>query len=235
MLHLAFISYNFVFFLAYFGKKQYFCNPKYQSISFVMLFQSQIHDFWEWLPWVRVRKEQKALRALVEQKRRIMTPEEVAAESGRIIAQIEQMSAFREAKTVLLFYPIHNEVDLRPLITKYGDQKTFLFPVTHRHSMEVRPYDGEDMMRKGRYGVPEPQTQTYTGPIDVIFVPGVVFDHHCHRIGRGGGYYDKFLAHQHHAKKIGVCYAFQLKKHNVPHKLTDHKMDRVVTPQQTIG
>ena len=200
-----------------------------------MLFEAQIHDFFSWLPWVRIHKEQKALRAVIEQRRRILTPEEVAADSARIISQIEQMSAFRDAKTVLIYYPVHNEVDLRPLLAKYGDQKTFLFPVTHRHSMEVRPYDGEDMMRRGRYGVPEPQTKTYKGHIDVIFVPGVVFDQHCHRIGRGAGYYDKFLSKQHLAKKIGVCYAFQLKKHTIPHSLHDHKMDRVVTPQRTIG
>ena len=200
-----------------------------------MLFEAQIHDFFSWLPWVRIHKEQKALRAVIEQRRRILTPEEVAADSARIISPIEQMSAFRDAKTVLIYYPVHNEVDLRPLLAKYGDQKTFLFPVTHRHSMEVRPYDGEDMMRRGRYGVPEPQTKTYKGHIDVIFVPGVVFDQHCHRIGRGAGYYDKFLSKQHLAKKIGVCYAFQLKKHTIPHSLHDHKMDRVVTPQRTIG
>ena len=200
-----------------------------------MLFEAQIHDLFSWLPWVRIHKEQKALRAVIEQRRRILTPEEVAADSARIISQIEQMSAFRDAKTVLIYYPVHNEVDLRPLLAKYGDQKTFLFPVTHRHSMEVRPYDGEDMMRRGRYGVPEPQTKTYKGHIDVIFVPGVVFDQHCHRIGRGAGYYDKFLSKQHLAKKIGVCYTFQLKKHTIPHSLHDHKMDRVVTPQRTIG
>jgi len=200
-----------------------------------MIFEAQIHDFLAWLPWVRVRKEQKAMRALAEQKRRIMTPEEVATESALIISQIEQMSAFRQAKTVLIYYPINNEVDLRPLLTKYGDQKTFLFPVTHRHSMEVRPYDGEDMMRKGRFGVPEPQTDTYRGSIDVIFVPGVVFDQHCHRIGRGGGYYDKFLSKHSRAKKIGVCYNFQLKKHTLPHTFRDRKVDRVVTPLRTIG
>ena len=200
-----------------------------------MIFEAQIHDFFTWLPWVRARKEQKAMRALVEQKRRILTPEQVATESGHIISQIEQMSAFREAKTVLIYYPIHNEVDLRPLLTKYGDQKTFLFPVTHRHSMEVRPYDGEDMMRKGHFGVPEPQTETYKGEIDLIIVPGVVFDQHRHRIGRGGGYYDKFLSKQLHAKKVGVCYSFQFKKHTIPHCMHDQKMDRVITPQLTIG
>lgn len=200
-----------------------------------MLFESQIHDFKAWLPWCRVRNEQRALRAIVEQQRRIMTPEQVAEQSGLIITQLEQMAAFREAQTVMLYYPIHNEVDLRPLFTKYAGQKIFLLPVTHRYSMEVRPYDGEDMMRKGRMGVPEPQTKTYKGTIDLILVPGVVFDQHRHRIGRGGGYYDKFLRKQIHAKKFGVCYTFQLKKHDIPHQLYEPKMDRVITPQQTIG
>ena len=200
-----------------------------------MLFEAQIHDFLSWLPWVRIRREQRALRAIVEQQRRMMTKEEVAEQSKLIIEQLEQMAAFREAQVVLLYYPIHNEVDLRPLLTKYEGQKTFLLPVTHRHSMEVRPYDGEDMMRKGRLGVPEPQTHTWKGSIDLILVPGVVFDQHRHRIGRGGGYYDKFLAKQFHAKKFGVCYAFQLKKHDIPHRINDQKVDRIITPLQTIG
>ena len=200
-----------------------------------MLFQAKIHDFMMLLPWVRARKEQSALRAVVEQQRRMLTKEQVAADSERIMAQLERMSAFREAKIVLIYYPVHNEVDLRPLLTKYEGQKTFLFPVTHRRSMEVRPYDGEDMMRKGRLGVPEPQTYTYQGHIDLIIVPGVVFDQHCHRIGRGGGYYDKFLANQLMSTKIGVCYSFQLKKHTIPHLLNDQKVDRFITPQSTIG
>ena len=115
-----------------------------------MLFDAQIYDFLMWLPWVRARKEQASLRAVVEQRRRMLTPEQVASDSALIIEQIEQMSAFRDAKVVMLYYPVHNEVDLRPLLTKYAGQKTFVLPVTHRHSMEVRPYDGEDMMKKGR-------------------------------------------------------------------------------------
>ena len=200
-----------------------------------MLFDSQIHDFWSILPWVRHRREQAAIRAIVEQKRRILTKEKVAADSALIIEQIEKMSAFRNAKVVMIYYPVHNEVDLRPLLSKYEGQKLFLLPVTHRHSMEVRPYDGEDMMRKGRLGVPEPQTPTYKGRIDLMLIPGVAFDYHCHRIGRGGGYYDKFLRSHPMTKKIGVCYAFQLKRHTIPRLWLDQKVDRIVTPQQTIG
>ena len=67
-----------------------------------MLFQAQIHDFMMLLPWVRARKEQSALRAVVEQQRRMLTKEQVAADSERIMAQLERMSAFREAKIVLI-------------------------------------------------------------------------------------------------------------------------------------
>lgn len=200
----------------------------------IMLFASQLHDLKMLLPWVRVRHEQLAMRAVIEQQRRMMTPEQVKEQSALIIARLEQMSSFQNAQTVLLYYPIHNEVDLRPLLEKYAGQKTFLFPVTHRRSLTIHPYDGEDMMGKGRFGVPEPQTAEYKGKIDVILVPGVVFDQHCNRIGRGGGYYDKFLSKQSSAKKVGVCYSFQLKKHSIPHHVWDVKVDRVVTPQLTI-
>ena len=199
-----------------------------------MLFEAQLYDLKMALPWVAARKEQAALRGIIEQQRRLLSPEQIAKSSKLIMDQLEQMSAFHEAKTIMLYYPIHNEVDLRPLLTKYEGQKTFLFPVTHRHSIEVRPYDGEEMMRKGRLGVPEPQTDTFHGTIDLILVPGVAFDHHCHRIGRGGGYYDRFLAKHLHATQIGVCYDFQLKD-RVPHTWRNKRVNRVVTPHFTIG
>ena len=104
-----------------------------------MLFESQIHDFIALLPWVKARKEQTSLRGIVEQQRRMLSPEQVAEQSALIIARIEQLPVFQKAQTVLLYYPIHNEVDLRPLLVKYEGQKTFLLPVTHRHSMEVCP------------------------------------------------------------------------------------------------
>jgi 5-formyltetrahydrofolate cyclo-ligase len=200
-----------------------------------MLFRSQIDDLLRNMPWVRARREQSELRAIAEQQRRLLTHEQVQEQSARIIAQIEQMTVFRDARTILLYYPIHNEVDLRPLLTKYAGQKTFLLPVTHRHSIEVRPYEGEDKMHKGRFGVPEPQTAAYKGTIDVLFVPGTVFDTKGHRIGRGGGYYDKFLSKHPQVPKIGVCYPFQLKKKDIPVTWRDRKVDQVVTPQATIG
>ena len=200
-----------------------------------MLFSSQIRDLKKFLPWVRIRREQSSLRTIMEQRRRLLSAQDIREQSDLIIARIEQLPAFRTAQTVLLYYPIHHEVDLLPLLAKYEGQKTFLFPVTHRRYMEVRPYDGEEKMSKGHFGIPEPQTATYHGPIDLILVPGVVFDHRRHRIGRGGGYYDRFLSKHSKTPKIGVCYAFQLYQQDIPHLWRDQKMDCVITPQLTIG
>lgn len=199
-----------------------------------MLFEGFIHDLVQVLPWVAIKNKQSAIRAIIEQRRRIYDKEKVASDSLAIVEQIEKTAAFREAKTVMLYYPIHNEVDLRELVKRHVGEKTFLLPVTHRRYMEPRRYEGEDKMHRGRHKIMEPITEKWKGTIDLILVPGVVFDTHRERIGRGGGYYDKFLRKHRKALKVGVCYDFQLKKKLLPQQLWDIKMDRIITPTQTI-
>ena len=199
-----------------------------------MLFESQLHDLRMLFPWNRKRNQQKALRAIYEQRRRIYPEDAIAKDSAAIIAMIEKMHTFQQAKSILVYYPIHNEVDLRGLLEKYRTSKTILLPVTHRRYMEVKRYESEELLHRGRMRVPEPQGEPYTGKIDLILVPGVVFDTHCHRIGRGGGYYDRFLKMHKEACKIGVCYDFQLKHQAIPQLLHDQTLDRVVTPPMVI-
>ena len=55
-----------------------------------MLFEGQIHDFRAWLPWNREKKEKRALRAIIEQRRRVLSKEQVAKDSAAILEQIEQ-------------------------------------------------------------------------------------------------------------------------------------------------
>lgn len=200
-----------------------------------MLFEGQIHDFLQLLPWVQKKRQKRSLRSVIEQRRRMYDSTKAKEDSEAIIARIEGMSHFREAKTVMIYYPIKNEVDLRGLVHKYKDQKTFLLPVTHRRYIEPRIYEGEDKLRKGHHhNIPEPQTHHFDGDIDLILAPGVVFDKGRNRIGRGGGYYDKFLRQHREAFQIGVCYDFQLRKQEIPHFFYDHRMNRIVTPTRTI-
>lgn len=204
------------------------------KIYLIMLFESQIIDFLKTLPSNRIEKKKSEVRGLDSQQRRVMSPEAVKEGSRKICEKIEAMTAWKQAKTVMLYYPIHNEVDLRPLVHKYIDEKQFLLPATlSEHKMEVRQLVKGEPLLKGRFGIPEPNTPAWTGDIDLIFVPGVAFDKDLHRLGRGGGYYDRFLAELKTPMRIGVCYDFQLHT-DLPHSVFDEKMNRVVTPTRTI-
>lgn len=197
-----------------------------------MLFESQIRDFKRRLPW-NVNKKRKAdMRELMRQKLRIQTAADLKLWSEQVMERIEQLHCFRHARVVMFYYPVHHEVDLRPLLDKYKDEKTILLPVTHHDYIELRQYIGADNLKKGHYGIPTPQTATYHGKPDLVIVPGLAFDKDLVRMGRGKGYYDKFLRKLGKVTKVGVCYDFQICD-NVPWSWHDVRMDKVLTPSAT--
>jgi len=200
-----------------------------------MLFESQIHDLYLSLPWVAASRAKVAMRNIDAQKRRILKPDQIKEDSAKVVERIEEMHHFQVAKVVLVYYPVHNEIDLRPLVQKYADEKTFVFPAVHRRGrlMELHRFERHAPFVKGRYGIPQPQTELYEGSLDLIIAPGISFDKRHWRIGRGGGYYDRFIRRYPQVFKIGVCYDFQLHR-KVPHWIFDRRVDRVVTPTQTI-
>lgn len=198
-----------------------------------MLFESNIKDLLSLLPQCRLHRAKQRMRELLIQKRRMLSAEERTAQSELILSQLEKMTVFREAKTVLLYYPKNNEVDVLPLFKRYKRDKVLLLPVTHRNGMTANPYEGNDKMHRGKVGIPEPTTPPFEGNIDVIIVPAVAFDKQGNRLGRGGGYYDRFLKKQSHATIIGVGYDFQLVD-EVPVRKHDQKMHRIILPSQTI-
>ena len=198
-----------------------------------MLFETNIKDLLRLLPSYKLQVAKNQVRELLVQKRRVMSASDRQMYSQQILEQLEQMTCFREAKTVLLYYPVQNEVDVLPLVKKYKHEKTLLFPVSHRRGMTVHPYAGNAHMHRGKFGIPEPTTPEYTGDIDLVIVPAVAFDAKGRRLGRGGGYYDRFIKKQPHATLIGVGYDFQLVE-EVPTLRHDQKVHRIILPSQTI-
>lgn len=197
-----------------------------------MLFETNIRDLLKLLPARQIHRAKQRVRELLVQKRRMLLPEERKSLSDRILSQLEEMSCFRDAKSILLYYPKNNEVDVLPLFKRHKD-KTLLLPVTHRREMTANPYEGNDKMHRGKFGIPEPTTSPFTGQIDLIVVPAVAFDKQGHRLGRGGGYYDRFIKKHPHAILIGVGYDFQLIE-EVPTLNHDQKVHRIILPSQTI-
>lgn len=198
-----------------------------------MLFETNIKDLLRLLPSRKLKVAKGKMRELLVQKRRMLPSAERAMFSEQVLQQLEQMHCFRDAKAVLLYYPVQNELDVLPLVKKYKREKTLLFPVSHRRGMTVHPYAGNEQMHRGKFGIPEPTTPAYEGKIDLIVVPGVAFDAKGRRLGRGGGFYDRFIKKLTHTVLVGVGYDFQLVD-EVPAARHDQRVHRIVLPSKTI-
>ena len=95
--------------------------------------------------------------------------------------------------------------------------------------MVVRRYSGKADLQEGAFGIMEPCGELFTDyeAIDVAIIPGMAFDRHGNRLGRGKGYYDRFLPLlPTRVFKIGVCFPFQLLD-DIPMEEHDIKMDVV--------
>jgi 5-formyltetrahydrofolate cyclo-ligase len=137
----------------------------------------------------------------------------------------------KDATTVMLYYPLSDEVDIRVLIDELvGQGRTVLLPrVTGDTTMELRRYSGEADLCEGAFGIMEPVGEVFTDydNIDVAVIPAMAYDADGHRLGRGRGYYDRFLAAVPSIYKIGVCFDFQ-RVPEVPVDTFDVSVDIVV-------
>ena len=176
-------------------------------------------------------EEKRALRKVVRELKRQFTDVQLVEKSRPIMSQLLVHPAIAGAKTVLMYYSLADEVFTHEAIDKLReDGKTVLLPrVIDGENMEIRFYDKPEDLALGHYGIMEPTGKLFTdyAAIDVAVVPGMAFDGQGHRLGRGKGYYDRFLKKAPRAYKIGVCFDFQ-KQEAIPTDANDVIMDYVI-------
>ena len=146
--------------------------------------------------------------------------EKLAQMSEEIVEKLRKILSSHTFNTIMAYWPLPDEVDIRPLIHWLGGQgKTVVLPkVTGDETMELRRYTSQDDLAEGAFHILEPVGEPFTDydDIDVVLVPGMAFDAAGHRLGRGKGYYDRFLSSHfsplttHHSPLIiGICFPFQ--------------------------
>ena len=169
------------------------------------------------------RKYRRAVKAMGEEARR-----EACLE---IAEQIALLPEYKKALTVMVYSALPDEVDLKPLIRHPSSAgKRFVYPLCLNETDMAVMLPGK--WNEGMYGIKEPDRESSeeTSPdtIDLVICPGVAFDDEKTRMGKGRGYYDRYLPRCVNAKVIMA--AFELQHAPIlPREETDIPMDQVVT------
>ncbi|EOD01747.1 5-formyltetrahydrofolate cyclo-ligase [Caldisalinibacter kiritimatiensis] len=189
---------------------------------------------------ITVQKEK--LRKEILNIRNNMKKSEVEGLSEKIISRLVNMDIFKESKNVMIYLSFKNEVDTYKLLSHCKRlKKNVIVPFTVKEKKEIIPTllkDQEKELVKSYYGYMEPSKE-YLRPvnkedIDIVIVPGVVFDERCCRIGFGGGYYDRFFSDvKDKVIKVGIAYEFQIVE-RVPVEEFDVPLDYVITEKRII-
>jgi len=162
------------------------------------------------------------------------------AGSAKICARLRDLAAWKNAKSVLLFAPMPAEPDIWPLLAEaLAAGKAVALPrfnAAVRNYVAVRVLDWRNDVVSGHFGIREPTVRCPEVPLnhlDLFLVPGIVFDWHGHRLGRGKGFYDRLLANL-SGVKCGIAFDEQVVK-AVPVGPSDVRMDFVLTPARGVN
>ena len=174
----------------------------------------------------------KELRKEVRLLKKQYSDEQLKELSYSTIRKLLELSYVKEAKTIVLYCSLPDEVYTLDAIHALKDlgKKILLPAVTSETEMELREYNNDDDLRIGYFNILEPCGKPFFNyeEIDVAIIPGMGFDKTGNRLGRGKGYYDRFLSKAKDARKIGICFPFQLFEH-IPTDIHDIKMDMVLS------
>ncbi len=177
--------------------------------------------------------DKKELRKQIKDRKRQFSQAQLGELSLAVLARLGENEHFRQAHTLLLYCSLPDEVDTHRLIEQLsGEGRRVLLPVVvDDENMILREYTGPQDLCEGAFHIMEPRGKEFPeedySQIEVAVVPGMSFDSLGNRLGRGKGYYDRFLRLVPHTYKIGVCFDFQ-KVEQVPAEMTDVKMDEVI-------
>ena len=179
--------------------------------------------------------DKKELRRYIREQKRHFTPQQLGEMSFGIMSSLLSNSHIQKADAILMYHSLPDEVDTHSALDQLlaMGKKVLLPKVVSDTEMTIHEYTGLDSLQPSEpYGILEPTTPEFSISnfqfSIVIVVPGMAFDKHGHRLGRGKGYYDRFLSRIPNIYKIGVCFPFQLID-KVPSEPTDILVDEVLT------
>ncbi|MCQ2436790.1 MAG: 5-formyltetrahydrofolate cyclo-ligase [Clostridia bacterium] len=170
--------------------------------------------------------DKKALRSQISAKKRAMTEEAIAAAGERLCAKFLACDAYKKAKSIYGYLSYNQEVRTEPILAQaLKDGKRVAVPkVFDKTMMKFLWLDDLSAVAPGYFNIPEPIADGPEADDDtaLVLMPGLAFDPEGHRLGYGGGVYDRYLEEHPDHPLIALCYGFQMfdkletEKHDIP-------------------
>jgi 5-formyltetrahydrofolate cyclo-ligase len=166
-----------------------------------------------------LKQDRSGIRREMRRLRRSLAPELRASAERAICRRIQNLGAYKQARSIAVFLAFDGEPSLARFIEAAARQgKRVYAPVLLKHSMFFAPIAGAARMSRNLFGIEEPAVGGLIDArsLDLVLTPLVAFDRRGVRLGVGRGYYDRafrFLRHRRRwarPKLLGVAYSFQL-------------------------
>lgn len=157
--------------------------------------------------------DKKELRRQIRERKRAMTAQEIESKSQALAELFFASEQYRQAKTLYGYLPYNQEVRTVPMLQKaLEDGKRVAVPKVYGEEMSFIYMEDLSQVSLGYAGIPEPIADgpVAEDPEALVLMPGMAFDPQGHRIGYGGGFYDKFLASEPNHPTVALCYDFQV-------------------------
>ncbi|HNZ82396.1 MAG TPA: 5-formyltetrahydrofolate cyclo-ligase [Sedimentibacter sp.] len=179
-------------------------------------------------------ESKKELRKRILSIRNNMPGEDVVNNSRIIRDKIIGLDVYKQSKVIFIYMDFKNEVMTSDLIKHMlFEKKRVVVPYTDTVSTVLIPSEitGESDLKLNSFGYSEPKKVSPVNieEIDLVIIPGLVFDKNLNRIGFGKGYYDRILNKlKASARKVAVAHDFQVLE-EIPAEEHDVKMDMIIT------
>ena len=182
----------------------------------------------------RMDLQKSQLRRLLRRRLGRMTKPERERKSRRILTRLLKTREYRNVSRIFTYISLPAEVQTLELIQKsLALRKRVFVPAVHLRKKEISVFEIRNIksdLKRGAFGILEPIKKRLGRPekLEMVIVPGLGFDAKGGRLGRGEGYFDRFLPRTVKASKIGLAFREQIVR-KIPTGAHDIRVDRVIT------
>lgn len=182
-------------------------------------------------------KSKKDIRAEVKKHRREASTAQIVQNSEKICHSFLNLPEYRNAKVVFAYMDCKNEVKTGNVIRQcWKDKKVVAVPKVFGEIMKYYVINSMDDLEEGYFGILEPKSECLEEiqcEDGLMILPGVAFDESRHRVGYGGGFYDRYLEAHPDMRKIAFAFEFQVFD-QVPYEIFDKQPEKIITENRII-